>query len=281
MTTADIPQGSYIPVGDYQMHVIDLGEGEPIFFLHGGGPGGDVWTDFGPVLPYFTDMRCVLPDLLQYGKSSLPHHNEPMWSFQAKYLDLLMTAMGIESAHFVCSSVGGTAALALAIEYPSRVKKIVFTGSAPTFENPTRVPGSTSPGLAWLARYYADEGPTWQKARDLMADLEWWDRDAIPDETVNIRFAQSSRPEWLELMSTPNARGARQDLTEGLKTLQHEVLIMVAKYDPMFEPGYGVYLLGIIPNSEMYVMDHTRHHLEEERPADYSRIVRAFLEQVT
>ena len=59
-------------------HVIEYtgpaGSPKPVaVFLHGGGPGCSSWTDFGSVAPMFaTGRRCVLVDLVQYGKSSKP-----------------------------------------------------------------------------------------------------------------------------------------------------------------------------------------------------------------
>ncbi len=279
--TAAIPQGKHISVGDHQMYVLDIGSGEPLMVLHGGGPGADGWVDFAPALPYFTEYRCIIPDLLQYGKSSLPHHSEPIWSFHAKYVDLLMEAMGIESANFVCSSVGGSVALAMAAEYPSRVKRIVLSGSTPTTDFPGRAPGEIGPAATWVANYYGGEGPTWQKARDLMAALEYYDPDLVPDETVNIRYKQTIRPDWLEMIATPNARGTPQDLKEVMRQITVPVLLLIGKYDIICPPSYGLYLSEMIQNSEVYVMDRTRHHPEEERPEDYSVIVKGFLNQTT
>ncbi len=50
-------------------------------------------------------------------------------TFLADVLDAFMAAMGIEKAHFIGNSMGGQAALKLAVDHPSRVDKVVVIGS--------------------------------------------------------------------------------------------------------------------------------------------------------
>jgi pimeloyl-ACP methyl ester carboxylesterase len=274
MAEPTAPEGTYVSVGEHRMYVIDEGAGEPVVFLHGGGPGANGWVDFGMMLPFFSDRRCVIPDLLTYGRSDLVQHSEPMWSFHARAIDQLMSTLGIESAPFVCSSVGGSAALALAVEYPQRVQRIVLSASNPTFDMPGLE--GPNPGGTWIQRYY-EGGPTWQKAKDLMADLEYWDPALIPDSTVTERYENTIRPEWLELVRHQATTDTRQDLEPVLRDIKAPVLLLYGKGDVIAPTSYALWLCNQIPGAELFVMDRTRHHPEEERPADYARIVRAWL----
>jgi pimeloyl-ACP methyl ester carboxylesterase len=256
-----------------------MGEGFPTIFLHGGGPGCSSWTDFGPVIPYFEGTRRLLfVDMLQYGQSSKVGADGPLWAWHAKHIVAMMDAKGVEKADFVCSSIGGSAALAVAAYYPDRVRKVVLTGSAPMKRGAQ--PASEELGVlgstAW-ARYFADEGPTWEKCREIMATLEWYDASKIPDSTVDLRFKQSTDPGILELGPTRERRGFPEDLEEDLKKVTAPVLFMWARYDPFVVPAYAQMLADTVVNGDVYVMDHASHHLEEELPADYSAIVLAFL----
>ena len=115
------PVGRMVDAKGLAYHVIEMGEGPPTFFLHGGGPGCTAWSDFGPVAPLFAAERaCYLVDLLQYGKSEKCTITGPMWDFHAKTICDLMDALGIERADFVCNSWGGTIALNLAAIEPGR-----------------------------------------------------------------------------------------------------------------------------------------------------------------
>lgn len=274
-----VPEGKFYEAYDRRMFVIERGAGAPLVFLHGGGPGGSGMTDFGPVLPFFEDRWAVLPDMILWGKSSKDPHNEPVWSQHAKYLDNLLDQMGIEPADFACSSQGGSAALALAAEYPNRVRRIVVSGCQPTIEVPMGKPEMPGNGKAWVADYYGGEGPTWEKCRELMAALEWYDESRVPDATIELRLSQSLMPDMLESAASPDGRGARQDLTEELKKISAPILLLFGKQDPFVPPEYAVYLSRLLRQSDVYVMDRASHHMFEEYPEEYSSIVRAFLDR--
>ena len=108
-----VPESQYVEADGVTYHYHDVGEGAPTIFLHGGGPGCTGWSDFGPVAPYFSqDRRCVIVDILQYGKSEKCLISGPMWDFHAAKTVALMDALGIEKADFICNSWGGTIALA-------------------------------------------------------------------------------------------------------------------------------------------------------------------------
>jgi 2-hydroxy-6-oxonona-2,4-dienedioate hydrolase len=282
MTNLDVklPVGELVPAGEHQIFVMDIGQGAPTIFLHGGGPGCSGWTDFGPVVPYFEGRRLILVDLLQYGQSSKVGCYEPLWAWHARHIVAMMDAKGIAQADFVCSSVGGSAALALAANYPDRVRKVVLTGSAPMKRGAE--PASAELGLAGRSaweNYFADEGPTWEKCRHIMAQLEWFDETKIPDSTVDLRFRQSIDPGILALGPTREHRGLPEDLEEDLKKVVAPVLFMWARHDPFVVPAYAQLLADTVVNGDVYVMAHVSHHLEEERPADYSGIVRGFLDR--
>jgi 2-hydroxy-6-oxonona-2,4-dienedioate hydrolase len=277
VVTVQLPEGKFFDAYGRQMFVTERGAGAPLVFLHGGGPGGSGLTDFAPVLPYFEDRWAVLPDMILWGQSSKAPHNEPVWSYHAKHLDSLLEQMGITEADFVCSSQGGAAALALGAQYPHRVRRLVVSGCQPTIHVPMGKPVMPGNGKAWVADYYGDDGPTWDKCRELMAALEWYDESKVPDATVDLRLAQSLLPDMLGSARIPDGRGAREDLTEQLKALKAPVLLLWGKQDPFVRPEYAVFLSRLLSQSDVYVMDKASHHMFEEYPEAYSDIVRAFL----
>src|SRR5690606_37162512 len=117
-----MPESHFVEADGVTYHFHDLGGGPDTIFLHGGGPGCTAWSDFGPVAPYFArNRRCVLQDILQYGKSDKCRISGPMWDFHAAKTVASMDALGIERADFICNAWGGTIALALAAYHPRRV----------------------------------------------------------------------------------------------------------------------------------------------------------------
>lgn len=276
------PAGRMVDAAGLGYHVIEMGDGTPTFFLHGGGPGCTSWTDFGPVAPLFAeDRHCYLVDLLQYGKSEKCVITGPMWDFHSKTICDLMDTLEIERADFVCNSWGGTIALNLAANYPARVRSLVVTGSMPVFYGPLApLPEGSKRGRKARDAYFGGEGPTWKKMKDLMADLEWYERDEIPDATVTMRFEQSIDAEEMALAgSSDSPRGEWHDMTAELGRIECPVLFAWGMYDDFLTPDYPLMLARMVPSGQLYVMDKASHHLQEERPQHYHAVISGFLNQ--
>lgn len=274
------PAARTVTAGGVRFSYHDLGAGSPTLFLHGGGPGCTAWSDFGPVAPLFAaDRRCLLVDLLQYGRSEKCRITGPMWDFHAQKVVSLLDAMEIDRADIVCNSWGGTIALCLAANYPERVRALVVTGSMPVFYGPTApLPERGRRGRNARNAYYGGDGPTWEKMRSLIASLEWYDADAVPDTTVTIRYEQSLDADEMALAAaTDEPRGDWQDLTAELGRIAAPVLFCWGLYDAFLTPDYPLMLARMVPRGNLYVMDRAAHHLQEERPHDFYRVVSGFL----
>lgn len=278
-----VPQSRYVDANGVTFHYHDLGSGMDTVFLHGGGPGCTAWSDFGAVTPYFTaERRCVLPDLLQYGKSDKCRITGPMWDFHAAKTIAFLDALGIPSADFICNSWGGTIALALAAYYPDRVRSLVVTGSMPVFYGPLApLPEQGHRGRSARDQYYGLEGPTREKMRSLITRLEWFDERRLPEETLELRYRQSLDPQERELAAMSDSpRGDWQDLTSQLSQIQAPVLFIWGREDAFLTPDYPLMLSRMVPRGNLHIMDHVSHHLQEERPAAYHAVVSGFLRSV-
>jgi pimeloyl-ACP methyl ester carboxylesterase len=277
------PEGKHADAGGASYHYLDMGEGLDTVFLHGGGPGCTGWSDFGPVAPLFAeDRRVVIPDILQYGRSEKVRITGPMWDFHAASQVKLLDTLGIERADFVCNSWGGTIALNLAAKYPDRVRSLVVTGSMPVFYGPLApLPENGHRGRTARDVYYGGEGPTREKMRQLIARLEWWDGDRLPDETLDMRYEQSlDEGERALAAMSDSPRGDWQDLTAELGQVQAPTLFMWGREDAFLTPDYPMMLARMVPHGNLHVMDHVSHHLQEEQPERYHAIVAAFLADV-
>lgn len=284
------PDGRVVPAGPHRYHVITLGDttrdevrgGTPAVFLHGGGPGCSAWTDFGTTAELFSQRRrCHFVDLLQYGKSDKSPIEGPRWTYLAASLVELFDALDVERADIVCNSWGGTIGIALAAEHPSRVRSLVVTGSMPVFYGPLApLPEGGRRGRNARDKYFGGDGPTLAKMRDLMATLEWYDAEQIPDETVQLRYEQSLDPDEMHLAAASDSlRGDWQDLEEHLRRIRCRTLFAWGMHDGFLTPDYPLMLARMVPHGQLFVMDQTSHHLQEERPWDYVSMVEGFLSQ--
>ena len=94
-----------------------------------------------------------------------------------------------------------------------------------------------------------------------------------------MRYEQSLDPEERALAGfTDDPRGDRQDLSEHLRSIRCPVLFCWGMHDGFLTPEYPLMLARMVPRGHLYVMDHASHHPQEERPADYHRVVSSFLD---
>lgn len=277
------PEGRVVKADGLSYHLIEMGEGAPVFFLHGGGPGCTAWSDFGVVAPLFAQSRrCLMPDLLQYGLSEKAIIQGPMWSFHAASIVKLLDALAIDRADFVCNSWGGTIALCLAAQYPNRVRSLTVTGSMPVFHGPLApLPEGGRRGRNARDRYYGGEGPTREKMRALIASLEWFDPSKVPDELVEMRYLQSIDPDEMELAArSDQPRGDWQDLSVELAEVGCPTMFVWGLHDAFLQPDYPMMLTRMVRRAQLHVLDAASHHPQEERPEHYFHIVEGFLRQV-
>ena len=98
-----------------KIHYLDPNpEGDPaVLLLHGLGATGDSWQLQFPIL---TDnqFRSIAPDARGFGQSTYP---------------ALLNHLGIERAHIVGISMGGTLALHIALDHPGMVEKLVLVNT--------------------------------------------------------------------------------------------------------------------------------------------------------
>ena len=277
-----MPSGRMVVADQDAYHVVERGAGREVIFLHGGGPGCTAWSDFAVVSELFANhYHCIMPDILQYGRSSKPIISGPMWDFHSHSVARLMDSLGVGKADFVCNSWGGTIALRFASLFPARVRSLTITGSMPVFYGPLApLPENGRRGRKARDRYYGGDGPSLAKMRELMASLEWYDETKIPEATVRMRYVQSLDPDEMALAaSSDNPRGDWQDLTQVLAEVACPTLFCWGLQDAFLTPDYPLMLARMVQRGQLHVLDAASHHLQEERPEHFFQIVHGFLQQ--
>src|SRR5690606_27429759 len=113
--------------GDSRLHYHDVGQGLPVVFLHGSGPGASSLSNFRGNYGYLVErgFRTILVDSLGYGQSSKPrdggYHLNGLNAALSRFLDEIEVA----ECALVGNSLGGAMALRMAIDEPKRVKAVV------------------------------------------------------------------------------------------------------------------------------------------------------------
>src|SRR6478672_9528112 len=162
------------------IHYHDAGSGEPVVFLHPYGPGSSAWLCWHKVIGEFSKhFRCLMMDMVNYGKTGPEVYNEPGHSVQSRAARKMMDHEGIASAMFVGMSMGGTTCMVEALEAPERVTKIVVGGShASTGGDPYIIANFPSEGGRTTRDTYADTSRE-QFTRYLKVHM--WDEELASD----------------------------------------------------------------------------------------------------
>jgi haloalkane dehalogenase len=79
-----------------EMAYVDVGEGDPIVFLHGNPTSSYLWRN---VIPHVADLgRCIAPDLIGMGDSDKVAELDYRFVDHRRYLDAFFDAVGVDDA---------------------------------------------------------------------------------------------------------------------------------------------------------------------------------------
>ena len=217
--------------------------------------------------------RVIAPDMLGFGYSERPANPDYQRDVWVEHAIGVLDALGIEQADLVGNSFGGGIALALAIRYPQRVRRLVLMGSV----------GVSFPITDGLDRVWGYE-PSFQTMRSLM-DTFAYDRALVTDELAELRYQASIRPGFQESFAQMFP-APRQRWVDGLasneadiRAVQHETLVIHGREDQVIPLQASLQLAQLIPNAQLHVYGHCGHWTQIEHAGRFARLVEDFLSE--
>jgi pimeloyl-ACP methyl ester carboxylesterase len=166
---------------DREMAYVELGEGDPIVFLHGNPTSSYLWRN---VIPHLQPLgRCIAPDHIGMGDSDkLPNSGPGSYRFVdlRRYLDALLEALNVrERVTLVIHDWGSTLGFDWANRHRDAVKGIAYNHALPPCAPP----------------YGREEGSPVMKQR--IAEAGQPRRKCTPDEApVRSHRRAHIGPEW-------------------------------------------------------------------------------------
>jgi len=271
-TVANPEIGKSILANGIRTNYHDVGTGHPLLLIHGSGPGTTGWANWRLTLPVLAQgSRVIVPDMVGFGFTDRPadvRYGLDTWVSQAVGL---LDALGIEQTDLVGNSFGGAVALALAIRYPHRVRKLVLLGSV-------GVPFTLTYGLD-LAWGYTPSIANMRKFLDVLV----YDHNLVTDALVELRYKATIQPgfqaAFASMFPTPRQRGvdALVSPEEAILGLPHDTLVIHGREDQIVPLSNSIALATLISRSQLHVFGRCGHWTHMEHAGRFNTLVANFL----
>jgi haloalkane dehalogenase len=125
ISTEEIAFRRYVPTLDTCMAYVDVGQGDPIVFLHGNPTPSYLWRN---IIPYALPLgRCLAPDFVGMGHSGKAPDGSYRFVDHSRYLDAWFETMGLrKDITLVLHDWGSALGFWWAQRHPESVKSIIY-----------------------------------------------------------------------------------------------------------------------------------------------------------
>lgn len=231
----------------------------PIVFLHGVGSDKSAWA---PQLEHFgASRRAVAFDYPGYGESDFIE-GATRDDFAAAIL-AAMDALGIGRAHVCGLSLGGVIAIAMHHAAPRRCASLVLADSFATHPDGRAIHERSVAASVAMSELAAARTPVLlapgaseelhQQVRETMARID-------PEA-----FRVGAQAVWLA------------EQRDRVAAIDVPTLVLVGAEDMVTPPELSQALAGMIAGAELQILAGAGHLSNIERPADFNRLVEAFV----
>ena len=254
----------------------DVGEGDPIVFLHSWGVGTTAWITWSKILATLAPrFRCLLLDLPNFTRTGPIFSKESRYDLQAASVTALLDALELDRAHIVGNSQGAQSALLLASRSPQRVDRLVVGAHHLGTTGGEYLLGiGSEEGIRLGLRAEDDPTPATVRAY-LESHLD--DDSLITDDLVDYLLNAHFESHAIGVARGQMRYGEPFDLTSDLTRMAIPTLVIWGRNDRVCHFEIGIRTLNLIPDSRLIVMKSTGHWPPFERPAEYADHVASFL----
>lgn len=264
--------GHSINVDGIETNYHDMGQGEPVLFIHGSGPGVSAWANWRLNLGHISGTaRCIAPDMVGFGYTQPPAGYEYSMENWVNHLHGFVSALELDTFSIVGNSFGGALAIAYAIRYPLQVKRIVLMGSV-------GVDFDLTPGLDAVWGYE----PSVANMKHLLGIFAF-NQDLVNDDLAEMRFRASVRPgvheSYSSMFPAPRQQGIRAMASEpdDIARIVAPTLILHGVEDRVIPVENSRSLFNLIPNAELHLFKSCGHWTQIEKRERFNSLVAGFL----
>ena len=270
------PESKFIEVDGIQVHVRILGEGEPVFLLHGSFASLHTWDAWQQAMsPYYQTISLDFPGHGLTGPDSLKRYGVKDYS---ELVHALAQKLNIEQYHVAGNSMGGAVAMQLASDYPGNVRSLnlIDAAGAPAAERTltdSTAPKKSNSGGAWI--FQVARHPVFSKLllsctpKFLFAmnmKQVYGDDTKVTDEVTTryyeLMLREGNRQATLDRLSQPRNSNIQ------FERLSMPTLILWGAEDTWIPVAQGKRLQQALPGSNLVILDGVGHVPLEESPTE-------------
>ena len=251
-----------------RLHALEAGQGPPLVLLHGLFGSARNWGAVQKALA--SDYRVVALDLRNHGAS--PHAPAMDYAAQAADIAETLAALCVERAVVLGHSMGGKAAMMLALTRPELVERLIIADIAPRPYAP-----ALRAVVAALQALPLHAGLTRQEADQAL-------RAAVPEAPIrsfllqNLRF-ETVPPSWrIGLAEIAAAMPAIEDFAPppGAR-FDGPALAMAGALSPYIRAEDHAAFRALFPRIRFVSIPRAGHWLHAENPQGFSAALEEFL----
>ena len=251
-----------------RLHALEAGQGPPFVLLHGLFGSARNWGAVQKALA--SDYRVVALDLRNHGAS--PHAPAMDYAAQAADIAETLAALGVERAVVLGHSMGGKAAMMLALTRPELIERLIIADIAPRPYAP-----ALRAVVAAMQALPLHAGLTRQEADQAL-------RTAVPEAPIrsfllqNLRF-EAAPPSWrIGLAEIAAAMPEIEDFAPppGAR-FEGPALAMAGALSPYIRTEDHAAFRALFPRISFASIPRAGHWLHAENPQGFSAALEEFL----
>ncbi len=272
-------------LNNVKIHYHDVGSGDVLVLLHGGGPGASGWSNFKQnIVSLAQHFRLLILDQPAFGLSEVPEFDRQYFDYTAKILTTLLDTLGIEKVHLLGNSLGGGVSLKFVLDHPERVERIILMGPGGAFfPLLSPYPGE---GMKALFDYMEPPGPSREKMKTFIRSMIF-NPIFITDELINERFKAASEPKilagftsFLAAAQGRNEEEARSlQLWRDLDQITHPILLTWGREDRVMALDGALFAMRSLVNARLHVFPNCGHWAQLEHQHEFDCLTINFLTQ--
>lgn len=248
-----------IRIGDVEVAYDREGRGAPAILLHAAYLDRKIWFRTFPALAKRFDTIAV--DLPGHGESSAPVDGCPD---MIPFLIDLVTALGVQRAHWIGSSFGGGLILRLAAARPDLADRLALFA-------PTGIPKRE---MDAVRKRIPKPKSAWEAFRDAFEDPDL----ATPERYREfIRLQKLAMPFFRRYQATHPPEYATTGWLPEMRRIVCPTLLVWGDRDRIIPPPMDLRTQEAIPGSKLVVLPGAKHFPFMDRPEEVNRLLIEFL----